>query len=204
MAVDRAILRELSPENLVLAYAHGAFPMVEEGRLYWFSPDPRGVLPLDEGFHIPRRLGRTLRQGRFVCTIDRCFDGVVAACADRPEGTWISPEIALAYRKLHELGLAHSFEAWPSDAVGEGAPAGGVYGVALGGAWFGESMFHRVTDAGKAALVHSVERLRRCRFVLYDLQWTTENLRRYGARDVPRREYLQRLAAALDLERRLG
>jgi leucyl/phenylalanyl-tRNA--protein transferase len=204
MTVDPAILRELSPENLVLAYAHGAFPMVEGGRLYWFSPDPRGVLPLDEGFHVPRRLARTLRQGRFVCTIDRCFETVLDACADRPEGTWISPEIALAYRRLHEMGLAHSVEAWPAGAVGEGAPAGGLYGVALGGAWFGESMYHRVTDAGKAALVHSVRRLRRCGFVLYDLQWTTDNLRQYGAHDLPKADYLKRLAGALDLERRIS
>jgi len=205
MAVDPDILNELSPPNLVLAYAQGLFPMVERGRLMWFSPDPRGVMPLDDRFHVPRRLARTIRGGRFVCTLDRCFDEVVRLCAERPGGepTWISPEMRVAYGRLHELGLAHSFEAWPAGAAGAGAPAGGLYGVALGGAFFGESMFHRQTDAGKIALVHSVERLRRCGFVLYDVQWTTDDLSRHGAYEMHRDEYLALLAEAIRLERRL-
>lgn len=173
--------------------------MVQDGELMWFSPRRRGLLPLDERFHVPRRLRRTLRSGRLLCTIDRRFDDVVRLCADRPggEATWISPEIRIAYGRLHELGLAHSFEAWPAEALGEGRPVGGLYGVALGGAFFGESMFHSVSDAGKAALVHSVEHLRRRGFVLYDVQWITPNLVRFGAYEVPRREYLRRLGAAL-------
>ncbi|HUS92545.1 MAG TPA: leucyl/phenylalanyl-tRNA--protein transferase [Phycisphaerae bacterium] len=201
---DGDILATLCPENLVAAYAQGIFPMVERGRLMWFSPPRRGLLPLDERFHVPRRLGRTLRGGRFACTIDRRFGEVMRRCAERPDGepTWISPEMLLAYGRLHELGLAHSFEAWPADAVGEGEPIGGLYGVTLGAAFFGESMFHRVTDAGKAALVHSVEHLRERRFLLYDIQWTTPNLERYGAREVPRDEYLALLADAVRRPRR--
>jgi len=201
---DPKILAVLSPENLVAAYAQGVFPMVEEGRLMWFSPTRRGLLPLDDRFHVPRRLRRTLRTGRFVCTTDRCFPEVVRLCAERPGGepTWISSEIRVAYGRLHELGLAHSVEAWPADGVGRGEPIGGLYGVTLGGAFFGESMFHRVTDAGKAALVHSVKHLRRRRFVLYDIQWTTPNLERYGGYEVPREEYLSLLAAALRRPRR--
>lgn len=197
--IDAAILAELSPRRLVLAYAHGVFPMVEDGELMWFCPDPRGLLPLDERFHVPRRLGRTLRAGRFECTVDRAFGQVVRLCARRGqgEGTWISPEVERAYGRLHAMGLAHSVEAWPAGQAGAGAPAGGVYGVALGGAFFAESMFHTATDAGKAALAHLVGRLRERGFALCDVQWTTDNLRRFGAFDVRRAEYLSLLAEAL-------
>jgi leucyl/phenylalanyl-tRNA--protein transferase len=200
--VNHKILSLLSPRNLVLAYAQGVFPMVEQGELYWFNPDPRGLLPLDDRFHVPRRLQATVRSGRFVCTADACFDEVVRLCAERKEGgeSWISPEVRLAYGKLHELGLAHSIEAWPCDAVRQGSPAGGLYGVTLGGAFFAESMFHRVTDAGKVALAHLVDRLRAGGFTLCDIQWTTENLCRFGAYEVPQAEYLDRLAQALKLD----
>ena len=203
MRPDANILADLGPENLLAAYAQGVFPMVESGRLLWFSPDPRGLLPLDDRFHISRRLARTIRGGRFVCTIDRCFATVVARCARRAGGgpPWISPEVRIAYRRLHELGLAHSFEAWPRDGVGAGEPVGGLYGVALGGAFFGESMFHTVTDAGKVALAFSVEHLRRRGFALYDVQWTTPHLRRFGAFDVARTDYLRRLADAVGMNR---
>lgn len=205
MAVDPDILDVLSPRNLAGAYAHGLFPMVERGLLMWFSPDPRGVMPLDDRFHVSRRDARTIRSGRFACTLDGCFDEVVRLCAERPGGepTWISEEMRIAYGRLHELGLAHSFEVWPAGAAATGAPVGGLYGVTLGGAFFGESMFHTQIDAGKIALVHSVERLRRCGFVLYDVQWTTDNLSRFGAYDVDRDEYLALLAEAIRLERRL-
>lgn len=204
MQPDPAILGLLTPHNLVAGYARGIFPMVERGRLMWFSPDPRGLLPLDERFHVPRRLARTIRSGRFVCTVDRCFGEVTARCADRPGGedTWISPEMRIAYGRLHELGLAHSFECWPASAVGEGTPVGGLYGVALGAAFFGESMFHDVRDAGKVALVASVEHLRKRDFRLYDVQWTTDNLCSYGAYDVPRGRYLALLAEAVRQPRR--
>ncbi len=196
---DPEILRVLSPRNLVYAYAHGLFPMVQDGELMWFSPDPRGAIPLDERFHLPRRLARTVRGGRYVCTVNRRFDDVVRLCAQRPGAapTWISPEIRLAYRRLHELGLAHSVEAWPRDALEQGHPVGGLYGVALGGAFFAESMFHTATDAGKVALAFLVNRLRERGFSLLDIQWTTPNLLQYGAYDLPRPLYLQRLAAAL-------
>ena len=202
MQPDPDILAVLTPRNLAAAYAQGVFPMVERGRLMWFSPDPRGLLPLDERFHVPRRLARTVRGGHFACTVDACFDAVVRLCASRPEGepTWISPEMHIAYGRLHELGLAHSFEAWPADAIGCGEPVGGLYGLALGGAFFGESMFHTVTDAGKVALVRSVEHLRERGFALYDIQWTTPNLERYGAYKLRRKEYLRRLQDALDMD----
>ena len=202
MAPDEDILAALSPENLLGAYAQGVFPMVEQGRLLWFSPQRRGLLPLDERFHVPRRLARTIRSRRFACTINRCFDDVMALCADRPDepGTWISPEIRIAYGRLHELGLAHSVEAWPRDRVGSSRPVGGLYGVALGGAFFGESMFHRATDAGKVALIHCVEHLRQRGFVLFDIQWTTDNLMQYGAYELPRPQYLTQLRKALRVQ----
>ena len=201
MKLRRHIPSELAPPRLLAAYAAGAFPMPDpddESNILWFSPDPRALLPLDDRFHVARRLGRTIRQGRFACTLDRAFAGVMAGCADRTEGTWISGDFLAAYTRLHELGIAHSVEAWPGGR--EGDPdrlAGGVYGVALSGAFFAESMFHRVSDAGKVALVHLVEHLRRRGFVLCDVQWLTPNLRRLGAFEIPRIEYLSLLADAL-------
>lgn len=199
MVVDQEILETLDPQILLSAYAQGAFPMVQDGELMWFSPDPRGLLPLDGRFHVPRRLKRTIRSGRYVCTVNQAFGEVVRLCGQRGEdsATWISPEIRIAYGRLHKLGLAHSVEAWRAEAVGDGAPVGGLYGVSLGGAFFGESMFHTATDAGKVALVYTVGRLRACGYQLFDIQWTTENLRRYGAIDVPRADYLGLLSEAL-------
>jgi len=199
MEPDPEILAVLTPENLLAAYARGIFPMVQDGELLWFSPRRRGLLPLDDRFHVSRRLARTVRGGRFACTIDRRFAEVMGSCADRPGGepTWISPEMRIAYARLHELGCAHSVEAWPADSVGEGAPVGGLYGVVIGGAFFGESMFHTVTDAGKVALVHTVEHLRSRGFALFDVQWVTDNLLRYGAYELPRKEYLRKLRDAI-------
>jgi len=198
---DSSIRPELRPRTLIAAYASGAFPMPdpEDGsRMLWFSPDPRGLLPLDERFHVPRRLQRTIRQGRFVLTIDRAFEAVMRGCAQRKEGTWITRDFIEAYGRLHQLGLAHSVEAWEPDAVGTPAPpAGGVYGVALGGAFFAESMFHRRTDAGKVALVGLIQHLRRRGFVLCDVQWLTRHLHQFGAYAVPRAEYLSLLSQAL-------
>ena len=181
---------------LVSAYASGWFPMaVEPGEIRWYSPDPRGIIPLD-GFHVPSRLARVVRSGRFEVAINRDFDGVIRACAEAERedeaGTWIDDEIMASYRALHRSGLAHSVEAWE-----DGRLAGGLYGVALGGAFFGESMFHRVTDASKVALVALVEHLRATGATLLDVQWTTEHLISLGAIDVPRPEYLARLAAAV-------
>lgn len=191
----------LSVDLLVSAYASGWFPMaVGDGDIRWFSPDPRGIIPL-ETFHTSRRLARVVARGTFRIEINRSFADVIRACAlaDRdPEdaGTWIDQEIFDSYCALHEAGYAHSVEAWQ-----DGKLAGGLYGVALGGAFFGESMFHHVTDASKVALAALVHRLRERGFTLLDTQWTTEHLEQFGAIDVPRARYLELLAAAVALER---
>jgi leucyl/phenylalanyl-tRNA--protein transferase len=168
---------------------------MEDGAIGWFSPDPRGILPLDR-FHTPGRLARRVGQGRFEIAVDRDFTGVMRACASRPgEGTWISDEILDSYLALFRLGQAHSVEAWQ-----DGRLVGGLYGVHVGAAFFGESMFHRVTDASKVALVALVDRLRRQQFLLLDVQWVTPHLRQFGAVEVPRREYLKLLRRAAGRE----
>lgn len=178
---------------LISAYAQGIFPMsLDDGEIGWFSPDPRGILPLD-GFLVPKRLARVVRQQKFEVAFDRGFEAVMRACAnDRDDGTWISEEIIESYVALHRRGLAHSVEAWQN-----GALVGGLYGVHLGGAFFGESMFHTVTDASKVALVALVDRLQASGFTLLDTQWTTPHLEQFGAIEIPRDEYLARLAAAM-------
>jgi leucyl/phenylalanyl-tRNA--protein transferase len=183
-----------APELLVRAYREGIFPMgLEDGQIGWFSPDPRGVLPLD-AFRIPSRLARALRQGRFEVAIDRDFEGVMRACAaDREDGTWISEEIVESYVALHQLGMAHSIEAWR-----EGRLAGGLYGVHLGGAFFGESMFHHETDASKVALMALASRMRERGLSLLDIQWVTPHLAQFGAIEVPREDYLRRLSEVID------
>jgi len=201
MEPDPDILDSLTPENLVHAYSHGLFPMVNDGELMWFSPDPRGLLPLDSRFHISRSLRRTIGRGVFECTVDACFGDVMELCGRRrDEGTWITPEMKIAYAKLHELGLAHSVEAWPAGEVRQGRPVGGVYGVSIGAAFFAESMFHFETDAGKVALAYLVDHLAGRGFVLCDVQWTTENLKRFGAFDLPRMDYFQMLVPAVSRE----
>jgi len=188
----------LSPSLLVGAYEAGYFPMaMDDGEIRWYSPDPRGVLPLDR-FHAPRRLLRVVRSGRFEFSVDRAFREVMRECAaDREEGTWISAEILDSYCALHERGLAHSVEVW-----GGGVLAGGLYGVSLKGAFFGESMFHRVSDASKVALWALVERLRERAFTLLDVQWLTPFLAACGAVEIPRDQYLETLAEALSSETR--
>jgi leucyl/phenylalanyl-tRNA--protein transferase len=190
----------LSVPLLVAAYQAGYFPMgLDDGEIGWFSPDPRGVMPLD-AFHVPRRLERVLRAGRFVVTVDTAFRRVMEACAaDRDEGTWITGEILDVYTALHGHGLAHAVEVWDGESL-----AGGLYGVSLGGAFFGESMFHRVTDASKVALVTLVTRLRARGYELLDTQWTTPFLETFGAVEMPRRVYLRRLAQALSRPCRFG
>lgn len=184
------------PSDLLLsAYARGLFPMaLPEGELGWFSPDPRGVLPLDE-FHVPHGLKRALRRAPYEIRFNSAFSEVIAACARRKE-TWIDEEITESYTALHRLGCAHSVEAWAG-----GCLVGGLYGVSLGGAFFGESMFHTATDASKVALVALVARLRERGFMLLDTQWTTAHLRQFGAKEIPRLIYLQLLARALKLPR---
>ena len=190
----------IDPALLVRAYRDGIFPMaMEGGEIGWFSPDPRGILPLD-GFHVPARLARVLRHRTFEVTVDREFEAVMRACAaGRGDGTWISDEIVESYAALHRLGLAHSVEARLN-----GELVGGLYGVHLGGAFFGESMFHRVTDASKVALAWLVDQLRRRGFQLLDIQWVTPHLAQFGAVEIPKRAYLARLKAALAVECRFG
>jgi leucyl/phenylalanyl-tRNA---protein transferase len=181
----------LTPELLVRAYEQGFFPMGEDdGSIAWYWPDPRTIIPL-KGFHVPRRLAQTVRQGRFEIAIDRDFEAVMRACADREE-TWITGPIVAAYTALHRRGLAHSIEAYK-----DGRLAGGIYGVSLGGAFMGESMFSRATDASKVCLVHLVERLRTRGYTLFDVQFLTSHLKRFGAVEIPRTEYMKRLANAL-------
>jgi leucyl/phenylalanyl-tRNA--protein transferase len=185
----------LTPEGVELAYRHGIFPMADErsGEVLWFRPDPRAIVPLD-GFHTSRSLTRTLRRGLFEIRVDTDFEGVMRACADRPEGTWISGRFVDVYRALHRAGKAHSVEAWR-----EGRLVGGVYGLALGGAFMAESMFHRETDASKVALAALVTRLREQGFVLLDVQYVTPHLESLGAVEITRQEYERRLERALGL-----
>ncbi len=191
---------EVTPELVLRAYAAGVFPMAESrgsNRLYWLDPALRGVLPLDAGFHLSRRLRRTALSPRFTVTTDRDFAGVIRGCAAPAPGrtdTWINEEIECLFTELHRRGYAHSIETWA-----EGRLVGGLYGVALGGAFFGESMFSRVTDASKVALVNLVARLRLGGFVLCDTQFLTSHLARFGAVEIPKADYRTRLAAALAL-----
>lgn len=190
----------LTPDLLLYGYVRGVFPMADPAQddaLYWYAPDPRGVLPLD-GFLVSRNLRRLVRQGRFEVTTDRAFEAVMRACAAPASGretTWISPEIVEAYTALHRLGAAHSVECWR-----DGALVGGLYGVAIGGAFFGESMFHRERDASKVALVHLVRHLRAGGFTLLDVQFVTPHLAQFGAVEIPRPAYLRLLDAAIDVE----
>ena len=182
---------------LLNAYASGWFPMAVDHEIHWFSPDPRGVVPLDQ-VHVPRRLARVVRGGEFRIEIDRAFVEVMRACAaDRDSddpGTWISDEIIASYTALHARGFAHSVEAWSGDRL-----AGGLYGVAIGGAFFGESMFHHETNASKVAFVALIERLRARGFTLLDTQWVTPHLEQFGAIEIARADYLRRLKASLRL-----
>jgi leucyl/phenylalanyl-tRNA--protein transferase len=189
-----AVGGDLNPQRLVEAYRRGIFPWYDEGLpICWWSPDPRGIFELD-GLHVSRRLDRTIRSGRFSVTVNRDFAGVIRGCADRPgDGTWITAEMILAYESLHRLGFAHSVEVWKG-----GILAGGLYGVALGGLFAGESMFSRQRDTSKVALVFLIDRLRQRGFQLFDIQFLNNHTARLGAVEVPRREYLKRLRAALD------
>lgn len=183
----------LTPEILVAAYSQGVFPMDVDGAIQWFSPDPRAIIELDQ-FHVSKTLAQTVRQGRFDVRIDTAFEQVMQHCGDRWEGTWISDEIIDAYTQLHRLGAAHSVECWH-----EGELAGGLYGVALGAAFFGESMFTRQRDASKVALVALVDRMKARGFSLLDIQFITPHLERFGGVEIPRTEYLDRLSEALKM-----
>ncbi|MGH7123386.1 MAG: leucyl/phenylalanyl-tRNA--protein transferase [Stellaceae bacterium] len=191
---------ELSPDLLLRAYAAGLFPMAESAEdpdLFWIDPDPRGVLPLDR-FHLPRRLKRVVRAGHYEIRVDTAFEAVMRGCAEptemRPK-TWINDEILRLYGSLYEQGYAHSVEAWR-----EGELVGGLYGVALRGVFFGESMFSRANDASKVALVHLVARLVAGGFRLLDTQFVTDHLRRFGAVEISRADYHRQLERALGVE----
>jgi leucyl/phenylalanyl-tRNA--protein transferase len=184
----------ITPELILKGYCIGVFPMADwDGSIYWYSPDRRCILEFDR-FRVPRSLRQTIRRGTFEIRVNTAFDEVIAACADRPEGTWISPQITRLYRELHRRGFVHSVETWR-----KGKLAGGLYGVAMGGAFFGESMFYRVSNASKVALVALIDRLRQRGFVLVDTQWSTPHLLRFGAVEITREEYLRRLSDALRL-----
>jgi leucyl/phenylalanyl-tRNA--protein transferase len=194
MEIQR-VTRSLDAAMVEEAYRNGVFPMADPGLgiVTWHRPRRRAILPLD-AFHISRSLVRRLRRGGFEVTFDRDFDGVMAGCAGR-KSTWISAEFRTVYNELHRAGKAHSVEVWV-----DGLLAGGVYGVHLGGAFFAESKFHRVTDMSKVALTHLVWRLRERGFALLEVQYLTEHLAQFGVIEVPNKEYLGRLRLALELD----
>jgi leucyl/phenylalanyl-tRNA--protein transferase len=197
MANRESAFVEITPEVLLKAYACGIFPMAESAddhALYWIEPELRGIIPLDR-FRIPSRLARTARSDRFTVTVNQDFEGVIDGCAAPKPGrgrTWINGRIRNLYRKLHERGHCHSIEVYE-----DGELVGGLYGVSLARAFFGESMFHRSRDASKVALVHLVARLRAGGFRLLDTQFVTEHLKTFGALEIPRRQYHRQLEAAL-------
>ena len=197
---ERAARRQngamIESDLLLHGYRLGVFPMaMEDDSIEWFSPDPRGIIPLDS-FHLPHAARRAWEQRKFEIKIDTAFADVIRECAKREE-TWINREIVASYERLHALGHAHSLEVWQN-----GKLAGGLYGVAIGGAFFGESMFHHVTNASKIALAALVERLRARKFILLDTQWLTPHLVQFGAIEIPRVQYLLLLDRALNLPRR--
>ncbi|HSV29123.1 MAG TPA: leucyl/phenylalanyl-tRNA--protein transferase [Candidatus Omnitrophota bacterium] len=192
-------MRPLTSDLLLRAYAMGIFPMARsrhDPRLYWIDPDQRGILPLSE-FHIPKSLKKVLKKAPFEIRCDTAYEEVMQGCGestrDRPD-TWINDEIVRLFVELHHLGMAHSVETWR-----DGRLVGGLYGLALGGAFFGESMFSRETDASKVALVHLVARLKKGGFQLLDTQFVTEHLARFGALEIQRHDYLKRLNRAIEL-----
>jgi len=185
---------DFAPETVISAYVRGIFPWPHpDAEALWFSPDPRAVIPVG-GLHVSRRLARTIRSGRFRVSLDWAFEAVMRGCAERPgEGTWITERLIRGYVELHRLGWAHSFEVWTQ----EGELAGGLYGVAVGSMYGAESMFHRVTDASKVAMVAMMEHAERIGLTLVDVQVLTDHTARMGAIEIPRDEYLRRLWDAL-------
>ena len=182
----------LEPRLLISAYCNGIFPMgMENGRLSWFSPDPRGIIPVDS-FHVPRSVRAELRKRGCEIRVNTVFSEVVRACAQRRE-TWITREIMQSYEVLHKLRYAHSVETWENDAL-----IGGLYGVSIGGAFFGESMFSRAPGGSKAALVWLMEHLKQRGFLLHDTQWTTDHLSMFGGSEIARDEYLRLLETAVN------
>jgi leucyl/phenylalanyl-tRNA--protein transferase len=200
MASRETAFVEITPEVLLKAYACGIFPMAESAddpALYWIEPELRGIIPLDR-FHVPARLARTVRSDRFTVLCNRDFDAVIAGCAEPRPGrarTWINARIRALYRRLHEIGHCHTVEAYDGTTL-----VGGLYGVSLGAAFFGESMFHRARDASKVALVHLIARLRAGGYRLLDTQFVTDHLAMFGATAVSRRQYHKLLEDALSAQ----
>ncbi len=192
-------LMQITPQILLNAYAQGLFPMADpdDGKIYWYDPDPRTIMPL-QSFHVSRRLQRTIRQGKFEIRVNSHFQRVMELCGEprkTQDKTWINPELIRLYTILHTYGHAHSVETWQ-----EGKLVGGVYGVSIGGLFAGESMFSRVRDASKVALVALVDVLKLNGFELFDVQFTTEHLKTFGAREISQEDYKKRLEAALELD----
>ena len=189
----------LDPETLLSAYAQGAFPMSDrDGIIRWYTADPRGIIPLNDRFHVAGTLRALVRQRKFDVRINCDFERTMELCAEnRPDGTWIGRQLIRAYCRLHELGFAHSVEAYDR---AHDQLVGGLYGVSLGGAFFGESMFHRTRDASKVALVHLIQRLRDRGFILLDAQASTPHLRNFGCEEISAEEYLKRLQQAIALK----
>lgn len=185
-------MERIPPHVLLGAYTEGVFPMAEGGEILWFSPLKRGLIPLDDRFHIPHGLKRVLRRKTFEVKRDSAFRQVIEACGARDE-TWIDQVIVESYTQLHEIGFAHSVECWDDEGL-----QGGLYGVALGRAFFGESMFTRKADASKVALVHLVEWLREDGYTMLDTQWMTNHLRQFGGDEISRDEYFTLLDEALE------
>ncbi len=192
-AIEDILAGKLYPELILWGYKNGIFPMADDrtGEILWFSPDPRGIIPLHK-LIIPRTLRSTIRKGVFKITINQAFEEVIKSCSARPH-TWINDKIIENYIELHKTGYAHSVETWF-----EGKLAGGLYGVAIGSAFFGESMFHRVKDASKVALIGLIYHLRNQGFTLLDTQWLTPHLARFGGIEIPREEYLSLLKKSID------
>jgi leucyl/phenylalanyl-tRNA--protein transferase len=184
-------MSRIPPEVLLDAYAHGVFPMADDGAIHWYSPERRGLIPLDERFHIPHGLKRVMKKKPFEIRRDTAFREVMLACAERPD-TWIDATIIDSYCHLHSLGVAHSVECWDDEGL-----QGGLYGVALRGVFFGESMFSRKTDASKIALVALVDHLREMKYRLLDTQWMTPHLRQFGGYEVSRAKYHSLLRSCL-------
>jgi leucyl/phenylalanyl-tRNA--protein transferase len=192
--MNRVAMATIIPPDILLDfYRRGVFPMAMDGELRLFSPDPRGVIPLEK-FRVPHGSRKTLRDPAWKVTVNAAFEEVVLGCAERDE-TWIDETIFGSYAELHHLGHAHSIEVWR-----DGELAGGLYGVAIGAAFCGESMFSRVPGASKVALANLVERLRGRGFVLLDTQWVTPHLEKFGACEIPRSEYLEKLAKAVEMK----
>lgn len=187
----------ITPELVLKAYAYGVFPMAksrDDAEVFWVQPKLRGIIPLDT-FHVPRSLKKVMRQGKFAVTVDTDFAGVLSGCAETTPGradTWINDHIRELFLQLHDAGLAHSVEVWRESAL-----VGGLYGLSMGSAFFGESMFSRATNASKVALVNLVAILLNGNFTLLDTQFITDHLRQFGAIEIPQKEYIGRLSAAL-------